>query len=122
MIQILKEPNCWRKLLRFKHETKKIDDILTLVLTYHQALNQLCEILGRAHKHVLKSPRRHRILPFIYKWAGANICSYCNCITVIICKAFEKRDQFERTILKKIYLINFPFDYNSSRVVYLLAC
>ena len=28
-----------------------------LLLTYHLALNQLYEILRRAHKYVLKSPR-----------------------------------------------------------------
>ena len=47
----------------FQIRDKKIDDSITLVLTYHPALNQLYEILGKAHKHVLKSPRLHSALP-----------------------------------------------------------
>ena len=47
----------------FQIRDKKVDDNITLVLTYHPALNQLYEILRRAHKHVLKSPRQHSALP-----------------------------------------------------------
>ena len=36
---------------------------ITLALTYHPALNQVYEILQSAHKHVLKSPRFHSVLP-----------------------------------------------------------
>ena len=38
---------------------KNVDDIITLVLSYHPVLNQVYEILQRAHKHVLKSLRLH---------------------------------------------------------------
>ena len=41
----------------FQKRDKKVDDSITLVLTYHPALNQLYEILRRAQKHFLKSPR-----------------------------------------------------------------
>ena len=41
----------------FQIRDKKVDDSITLVLTYHLALNRLHEILRTAHKHVLKSPR-----------------------------------------------------------------
>ena len=41
----------------FQIRDKKVDGSITLVLTYHLALNRLHEILRRAHKHVLKSPR-----------------------------------------------------------------
>ena len=47
----------------FQKRDKKVDDSITLVLTYHPALNQLYQILRRAHKHVLKSPRLHSALP-----------------------------------------------------------
>ena len=47
----------------FKIWDKKVDDSITLVLTYHPALNQLHEILRRAHTHVLKWLRLHSTLP-----------------------------------------------------------
>ena len=34
----------------------------------------------------------------------------------------ESGDQFESTITKKNYRINFPFDCNSYWVIYLLTC
>ena len=43
------------------HVDSKIE--IALVLTYNPALNQLHEVLLRAHKHVLKSPRLSRALP-----------------------------------------------------------
>ena len=42
---------------------KKVDDSITPVLMYHLAPNQLYEILRRAHKHVLNSPRLLSVLP-----------------------------------------------------------
>ena len=47
----------------FQIRDKKVDDNIALVLTYHPALNQLYEILRRAHKHVLNPPRLHSGLP-----------------------------------------------------------
>ena len=47
----------------FQKRDKKVDDSITLVLTYHPALNQFYEVLLRPHKHVLKSPRLHGALP-----------------------------------------------------------
>ena len=105
-----------------------------LVLRYHLALNQLHEILRKAHTHLSKLPRLHSALPssprvvfrnpktikyklvcsklteFIYKDAGINISGHCNCY---ICKTFESGDQFESTVSKKKYRINFPFVCNS---------
>ena len=51
---------------------KKDDDNITLVLTYHPALNQLYEIQRRAHKRVLKSPRPHSDLPSLQWLASRN--------------------------------------------------
>ena len=46
-----------KKTASFQKRDKKVDDSITLVLTYHLALNQLYEILRRAQKHFLKSLR-----------------------------------------------------------------
>ena len=121
-------------MFRFKKRDKKVDNIITLVFTYHPALNQLYEILRKAQKHFLKSPRLHSALlsppsvafrniktirdklvrsklkEVIYKDAGTNICGHSNCD---LCKIFESGDQFESTVTKKKYPINFTFDYNS---------
>ena len=122
---------------------KKIDNSITLVLTYHPALIQVYEILQKAHRHVLKSPRLNSVLPspprvafrnsktlkdklvrakleeFVYENAGADDCGHSNCD---ICQLLEKGNVFESTVTKKKYHINFPFNCNSSCVVYLLTC
>ena len=122
-----------KRTVSFHIRDRKIDDSVTLVLTYHPALNQLYQILRRAPKHVLKSPGLHSALTspprvafrnpktirdkvvgskfkeFIDKDAGS-ICDHSNCD---ICKIFESGDQFEKTFTKKKYSINFPFDCNS---------
>ena len=114
-----------KRTVSFEKRDKKVDDSITLVLTYHSALNQLYEILRRAHKDVLKSPRLHKDLTsppnvafwnsktitnklvrselkeFIYKDAGTNIYDHSNCD---ICKIYESGDQFESTVNKKKYL------------------
>ena len=105
----------------FKMRDKKVDDNITLVLMYHPALNQLYEILQRAHKCVLKSPRLHSSLPspprvafrnpktrvklvhsklkeFLYKDAGTSICGHSICD---ICNIFESGNPFESTVTKK---------------------
>ena len=100
-------------------------------------------LLRIAYKHVLKSPRLHsglispprlafrntkrirgkllrsKLIAFIYQDDCTNICGHSNCD---ICKIFEIGDQFESTVTKKKYRINFPFDYNNLCVVYLLTC
>ena len=57
----------WIKLVErtvlYQIRNKKVDDNITLVISYHQALNRLYEILLRAHKHVLKSPRLLSAVP-----------------------------------------------------------
>ena len=51
---------------------QKVDDSITLVLTYHPALNQLYEILRRAQEHFLKSLRlvRSKLKAYI---CGTNV-------------------------------------------------
>ena len=48
-----------KKTISFGKQDKKFDNSITLTLMYHPALNQLYEILLRAPKHVLISPRLH---------------------------------------------------------------
>ena len=62
---------------------------------------------------------RSNLKKFIYKHADINICGHSNCD---ICKILESGDQFESTVAKKKYRIDFPFNCNSRCVVYLLTC
>ena len=140
-IQKLKEWSCYGELSRYKYETKCYDSI-TLVLTLHPALNLLHEILQRARKHVLKSPRLHSAVPspprvafrnperirnklvgsklkeFIYKM----LASISVVILTIIYVKYLKVEISLKVRLPKKYHINFPCDCNSCRVVYLLTC
>ena len=128
-----------KRSVSFQKRDKEFDNSITLALTYHPALNQLYEILRRADKHILKSPRFHSALPsplraafqnlkrirdklvhaklkeFIYKNAGINICGYSNCD---ICKIFQSRFQFKSTFTKKTVTVV----CNGCCVVYLLTC
>ena len=120
----------------------KFDDSITLVLTYHPALNRLHEILQRAHRHVLKSPRLHSAVPtpprvafrnperiknklvrsklkgFIYKMLAP---IFVVILTIIYVKYLKVEISLKVSLPKK-YHINFPCDCNSCRVVYLLTC
>ena len=42
---------------------KEIDNRITVVLTYHPALNKVYQILQKAHRHTLKSQRLTLVLP-----------------------------------------------------------
>ena len=61
-----------KRTVSFQKREKKVDDSLTLVLMHHPALNQLYEVLLRAHKHVLKSPKLHSALPSQTRVAYSN--------------------------------------------------
>ena len=56
----------------FQKRDKKVGDSITLVFTYHPALNQVYEILQGAHKYVLKSTRLHSALPSLPRVAFRN--------------------------------------------------
>ena len=109
---------------------KKFGGNTTFVLTYHPALNQLYEILRRAHKHVLKSPRLHSGLPlpprvnfqnaktirdklvrsklkeFIYKDAGTNILVI---LTVIYVKYLKVEISLKVRLPRKNTVLIFRF-------------
>ena len=117
-----------KRTVLFQKRDKKVDDSITLVLTYHPALKQLYKILRWAQKHFLKLPRllsallppskvafrnpktireklvRCKLKKFIYKDAGTSIFGDSNCD---ICKTFESRGQFDSTVTRKKYRINF---------------
>ena len=116
---------------------KKIDNSITLVLTYHPALIQVYEILQKAHRHVLKSPRLNSVLPspprvafrnsktlkdklvrsklkeFVYENAGVDVCGHSTCD---ICQLLEKGNVSESIVTKKKYHINFPFNQYKSNI------
>ena len=52
-----------RENLLKKREKQDNNDSLTLVLTYHPALNKVHEILKKAHRHIIRSPRLSAVLP-----------------------------------------------------------
>ena len=120
----------------------KFDDSITLVLTYHPALNRLHEILQRAQRHVLKSPRLHSAVPSPPRVAFRNpgriknklVCSklkefiykmlapiFVVILTIIYVKYLKVEISLKVSLPKK-YRINFPFYCNSCRVVNLLTC
>ena len=143
LIKKLKEWNWQREFFRFIYETRKVDDSITLVLTYHPALNQLYEILQRIHKHVLKLPRLHGALPspsrvafrnpkamrdklvrsklkeFIYKDAGNK---YVAILTVINVKYLKVEVSLKVRLPRKKCCINVLFDCNSCCALYSLTC
>ena len=70
-------------------------------------------------KTIRKKLIRSELKEFIYEDDSTNTCGHSNCNTS---KILKSGDQFESTITKKKYHINFPFDCNSCYVVYLLTC
>ena len=46
-----------------RHPKQNNIETLTLILTYHPALKNVHEILRKAHRHTLKSPRLQYVLP-----------------------------------------------------------
>ena len=122
---------------------KVADENITLVLTYHPALNSVYEILQKAHRHTLKSPRLSAVLPSPPRLAFRNSktlkdklvrstlkttndkipgmykCGVGRCDN---CCLLDIGNTFSSTVTGKIYHMNFPFDCNSQCVVYLLTC
>ena len=101
------------------------------------------EILRKAHRHTLKSPRLQYVLPTPPRVAfrndislkdklvrsklknpnrrdpgnykcGSNLCQICNIISV--------ENRFTNRHRSKTYKINFDFDCNSQCVIYLITC
>ena len=52
-----------RENLLMRHPKQNNIETLTLILTYHPALKNVHEILRKAHRHTLKSPRLQYVLP-----------------------------------------------------------
>ena len=46
-----------------KREKQDNSDSFSLILTYHQALNKIREILKRTHRHTIRSSRLSAVLP-----------------------------------------------------------
>ena len=63
-----------------KKSEKKVDESVTLVLTFHPALDCVHEILRKAHRHVLKSNRFTKELPSPPRVAFRNAKSLKDCL------------------------------------------
>ena len=50
------------RIFLFSERQKQIENQITLASSFHPALNQLIEILKKAHQHVNKSPLLQRVL------------------------------------------------------------
>ena len=126
-----------------KKRPKHQEDSITLVLTFHPALNIVFDVLKRADRHVQKSPVLKAVLPKPPRIAFRNPktlreklvrsklkltedaergnfpCGRGNCE---VCNILKLGKQFKSTVTGEIYKINFHFDCNSLCVVYLITC
>ena len=134
-----------RENLLKKCEKQDKNDSLILVLTYHPALNKVHEILKKVHRHTIRSRRFSAVLPShppvtfhnpkalkdysvrsklqkrdsndeengIYKCGNIN-CDIDNVLYL--------SNEFQSTVTRKRYHINFKFDCSSVNVIYLLTC
>ena len=122
---------------------KTFDNRLTLVLTYHPALNQVHQIVQRLQRHVTRSPTLNAALPEPPRIAfrnaktlrnllvrsklkvnqpkdpGTHKCGHSLCE---ICPELVLGNQFTSTNTGKSYTINFHLNCNSFNVIYLLTC
>ena len=122
-----------RENLLKKLEKQDNNDSLTLVLTYHPALNKAREILKKAHRHTIRSPRLSAVLASPPRVAFRNpktlkdhlvrsklkIRDYndeengiykCGNINCDICNVLDLSNEFQSTVTGKKYHINFKFD------------
>ena len=126
-----------------KKRPKHQEDSITLVLTFHPALNIVFNVLKRAHRHVQKSPVLQAVLPKPPRIAFRNPktlrdklvsskfkltedpgrdnfpCARSDCK---ICNILKPGKEFKSTVTGKIYKINFHFDCNNLCAVYLITC
>ena len=110
-----------------KKRPKHQEDSITLVLTFHPALNIVFDVLKRAHCHAQKSPVLKTVLTkppriaFRDKLVRSKLnltdnvergnfpCGRGNCE---ICNILKPGKQFKSTVPGEIYKMNFHFDCN----------
>ena len=111
-----------------KKSEKNVDELVTLVLTFHPALNCVHEILRKAERDVLKSNRLSKVLPSPTGVAFHNAKSLKDCLVrsklkpesnvttsnfncsskkCEICKILVPRNELKSFVTKKTYKINF---------------
>ena len=111
-----------------KKSEKNVDELVTLVLTFHPALNCVHEILRKAERDVLKSNRHSKVLPSPTGVAFYNAKSLKDCLVrsklkpesnvttsnfncsskkCEICKILVPRNELKSFVTKKTYKINF---------------
>ena len=143
--EIQKDRSMNRGDLLKKREKQDKNDSLTLVLTYHPALNKVHEILKKAHRHTIRSPRLSAVLTSPPQVAFRNPKTLedhlvrskpkirdsndeenriykCGNINCDICNILYLSNEFQSTVIERRYHINFKFDCNSISVIYLLTC
>ena len=122
---------------------KHQENSITLVLTFHQPLNIVFNVLKSAHRFAEKSPAIKAVLPKPPSVAFRNPktsrdklvrskirenheekrgnfpCGHSNCE---ICEISEPGKEFKSTVSGEVFKMNFHFDCNSICVVYLLTC
>ena len=126
-----------------KKRPKHQEDSITLVLTFHPALNIVFDVLKKAHWHVQKSHVLKVVLPKPPRIAFRNPktlrdklvrsklkltddakrgnfpCRRGNCE---ICNILKPGKQFNSMVTGEIYKMNFHFDCKSLCVIYLITC
>ena len=124
-------------------KSKHQENSITLVLTFHPALNIVFNVLKFSHSFIEKSPAlkavlskppcvafrnpktlrdklvRSKIRQNDEEERGHFPCGYSNCE---ICKILEPGKEFKSTVTGEVFNLNFHFDCNSICVVYLLTC
>ena len=122
---------------------KHQENSITLVLTFHLALNIMFNVLKSAHRFIEKSLALKAVLPKPPHVAFRNPktlrdklvrskirqndeeerrnfpCGHSNCG---MCKILEPGKEFKSTVTGEVFKINFHFDCNRICVVYLLTC
>ena len=122
---------------------KHKENSITLVLTFHPALNIVFNVIKSAHRFIEKSPALKAVLPKPPRVAFHNAktlrdklvrpnirqndeeergnfpCGHNNCE---MCKILEPGKEFKSTVTGEVFKMNFHFDCNSICVVYLLNC
>ena len=114
-----------------KKRPKHQEDNITLVLTFHPAINIVFDVLNRAHRHVQKSPVLKAVLPKPPRIAFRNPKTLsdklvrsklkvtddaergnfpCGRGSYEICNILKSGKEFKSTITREIYKMNFHFE------------
>ena len=103
-----------RETLLIKHPKQNNIETLTLTLTYHPALKNVHEILRKAHRHTLKSPRLQYVLPTPLRVAFPNDKSLKDKLARSKLKNLNRRDPGRDLLSNVLHLTNWFVNIVSS--------